>query len=413
MIQKQSSSPVLTDRLTMSQSESLRSLPDRLPSSTTSAIYCKETNKCTHKCGECDTAFKSVLELESHECVKKKCSNCLKKFKLAELVCKLNSSICLLCDSTNSKDLWRCDKCKLTFTKEEKYQKHNCNALGDGKLCSICQGRFNHAQLLLRGQKLVCRSCNRKMCVCSRCDGILVGGEGHTCHLKCEKCGNMFDYCNNDHVSVPTLCSECNDRHKLDTDRNSQQLLSEKVYQCIKCQMTCQSERQIQEHILDYHLNDTTHRCYLCSSVFSTPAKLQFHLIEHNFSSDERLHCPKCNWVTSDAASLMNHCAAEHSLTNRSHVCSYCLQSFFFETELVNHLASLHKISIKPTKEFASAKRPYCTDGDEKLQPEVKSIKKETTSDNEDELFCSECDIELASHDLYYSHVVMHHGSGS
>lgn len=428
MSRKQSTSIILPSRLmqvpplTPEESRSPHSPPTRLSSSSTPPSYTREAKNSssslhtaspptTHRCNECSVKFESIEDLENHGCMKKPCNTCLKTFKISELVCKLDSYICSSCDSI-PKDLWKCDKCKLTFTREEKYQKHNCVALGDGKACKMCQGRFNHSQLLLRGNRLVCKSCDKKLSTCSVCSETYVVNEGHMCRLQCEVCREMFNS-SNARAGKPALCNLCLDRQTSDVDsggsRSQRVSSSDKVYQCIKCQKMCDSESEIKVHILTYHMNDKTHKCYLCSALFSTPAKLQTHLIEHNFSFSDRMNCPKCDWVTSDSSALMNHCVSEHSVTNRNFVCAYCLQSFFFETELINHSACHHNginaAHPQATGEY-SRKRSCSPD---QSGPRVKAIKSEAFSDVEDELFCSRCDVEFASLDQYNNHINIHH----
>ena len=415
--------------LTPEESRSPRSPPTRLSSSSSPPATSYTTSReakissgshptasppNTHRCTECNIKFETLEDLENHGCMKKPCSTCLKTFKISDLVCKLDSYVCSACDSI-PKDLWKCDKCKLTFTREEKYQKHNCVALGDGKACKMCQGRFNHSQLLLRGNRLVCKSCDKKLSTCGVCTETYVVSEGHLCRLQCEVCREMYNS-SNTRAGRPALCNLCLDRQNsgLESDglRTSQRAPSnDKVYQCIKCQKMCDSESEIKIHILTYHMNDKTHKCYLCSALFSTPAKLQTHLIEHNFSFSDRMNCPKCDWVTSDSSALMNHCVSEHSVTNRNFVCAYCLQSFFFETELINHSACHHNGIVAP---YA----PTSTTGDysrkrsrspNQSEPRMKAIKSEAVSDAEDDLFCSKCDVEFASLDQYNNHINIHH----
>lgn len=374
----------------------------------------------THRCSECNVKYESIDELESHACMHKTCASCQKVFRISELVCKLDSFICTACDAV-PKDLWRCDKCKLTFTREEKYQKHNCIALGDGKACNLCQGRFNHSQLLLRGSKLVCKGCDQKLSTCRMCQEVYTQSEGHRCRLRCESCHEMFTSLQRP-VGKPALCNLCADKRVdsgFETKASSQASLpTDKVYQCIQCQKTCDSENEIKIHVLTYHMNDRNHKCYLCGTFLPTPAKLQAHLVEHNFTFSDCMVCPKCDWTTSDAALLINHCTSEHSVGNRSYVCSFCLQSFFFETELINHSSSRHgsnaglyKSATSSSEQVASRKRAYSEDKGSTFLPKSKVVKSETFSDNDDndELFCSKCDVEFVSFEQYSIHLNLHH----
>jgi len=382
-----------------------------------------------HRCSECNSKFASMDELDNHACMQKQCFNCQKTYRISELVCKLDSYICVSCDSI-TKDLWKCDKCKLTFTREEKYQKHNCIALGDGKICSLCQGRFNHSQLLLKGSKLVCKSCDKKVKTCHACSESYLQNDGHVCKVKCSSCGEMLNMMPSQlSGKEAVLCQVCISQSKNDSVFESANNKSPptasgnsgKIYQCIQCPKSCESENEIKIHILTSHMNEKSHKCYLCSALFLTSGKLQAHLVAHNFMFSNRMTCPKCEYTTSDAATLLNHCTSEHSITNRSYVCAYCLQSFFFETELVNHssahhggLTSMYRPSPSPAStELAGRKRPQSAahyDAN-KFVPKTKVVKSEALSDNEDhgELFCSKCDVEFASLDQYSNHLNLHH----
>ena len=384
------------------------------------SLHATSPSANNHRCSECNVKYESLEELESHACMHKTCVSCQKVFKISELVCKLDSYVCTACDSV-PKDLWKCDKCKLTFTREEKYQKHNCIALGDGKACNLCQGRFNHSQLLLRGSKLVCKGCDQKLTTCRVCMEVYTQSEGHRCRLRCEACREMFTAAQQV-VGKPILCNLCIDKQTSSVFeariRPQVNLPTDRVYQCIKCQKTCESENEIKVHILTYHMDEKAHKCYLCGNLFATPGKLQAHLVEHNFAFSDRMTCPKCDWSTSDATSLIGHCTSEHSVTNRSYVCSFCLQSFFFEAELVNHssshhgtVGSMYKSSSLSHEQLSNRKRSRSDEKSPNFPPKIKVIKSETFSDNDDndELFCSKCDLEFVSQEQYNIHLNLHH----
>jgi len=156
-------------------------------------------------------------------------------------------------------DMRKCDKCKLTFTCQRKYQKHNCAALGNGKSCHMCHGRFKHSQLLLWGSRLVCKPCDQQLVTSRSCGEAHLSEEKHACQRPSVERRSL--------IQVP-----------------DELLQQDKVYQCIKCQMSYKSEQEIRLHVLTYH-----------------------------------------------------NCKAQHYVPRRSFTCPYCHQSFFFEAQLLNH----------------------------------------------------------------------------
>nr|XP_055233415.1 zinc finger protein 423-like [Gorilla gorilla gorilla] len=69
-----------------------------------------------------------------------------------------------------------------------------------------------------------------------------------------------------------------------------------KTYQCIKCQMTFENEREIQIHVANHMIEEgINHECKLCNQMFDSPAKLLCHLIEHSFEGmGGTFKCPVC-----------------------------------------------------------------------------------------------------------------------
>lgn len=354
------------------------------------------------------------------------CAKCQKSYKTCESG-KRNPSFCLTCDSAAAVDMWKCDKCKLTFSREEKYQKHNCMALGDGKLCKMCHGRFNHSQLLLRGEELICKNCADSLTVCSTCKEYVSTSGEHVCHLKCQMCRESFRWQRPTTPSLLTspaslLCNVCKEKRLTDMNSAETNSSADRVFQCIKCQKSCSTETEIKLHILTYHRNETSHRCYLCSAVFSTPAKLQAHLIDHNFSFSDTLTCSRCDWQTASSAELLAHCSIEHSVITKPFLCLICSQRFFFEAELLNHSYSQHSLSsgsgsAEPETNGHSegarsgGKRRLSEDSAETELLSLKRIKMETVSDSESDsdLFCSQCDREFASLGRYNEHMKIRH----
>uniref|UniRef100_A0A8C4WWR9 Zinc finger protein 423 n=1 Tax=Eptatretus burgeri TaxID=7764 RepID=A0A8C4WWR9_EPTBU len=128
------------------------------------------------------------------------------------------------------------------------------------------------------------------------------------------------------------------------TSPKTNQHSRKKTYQCIKCQMTFESEREIQVHVANHMIEEgINHECKLCSQTFDSPAKLQCHLIEHSFEGmGGTFKCPVCFTVFVQACRLQQHIFSAHGQDDKIYDCSHCPQKFFFQTELQNHTMSQH-----------------------------------------------------------------------
>lgn len=162
-----------------------------------------------------------------------------------------------------------------------------------------------------------------------------------------------------------------------------------KTYQCIKCQMSFGSEQEIQAHVVVHLRNEgSSHECYVCNQVsFDTPLKLQCHLIEHTFEGCSSYTCYMCSSVFTTAAGLQQH-MIEHGLHTRPYDCSLCHLKFFFRTELDNHMVTheqLKELLGKGDMSGSSSKRPLnlsSGQGSERLSSSSSSPIPHTTNGN-------------------------------
>ncbi|XP_076123669.1 zinc finger protein 423 isoform X2 [Alosa pseudoharengus] len=171
------------------------------------------------------------------------------------------------------------------------------------------------------------------------------GDKAAAAGLRCVECAVKFESVEDleNHVQVdhPKMSPETSGSKKV-TDASP--VPKKKTYQCIKCQMTFETEREIQIHVANHMIEEgINHECKLCNQMFDSPAKLLCHLIEHSFEGmGGTFKCPVCFTVFVQANKLQQHIFAVHGQEDKIYDCSQCPQKFFFQTELQNHTLSQH-----------------------------------------------------------------------
>ena len=120
--------------------------------------------------------------------------------------------------------------------------------------------------------------------------------------------------------------------------------ITNKRYQCIKCQESFRSEAEIKDHVHKHMMTEGSIQCKLCDSEFDSPAKLQSHLIEHNYNGGNEYKCHLCKASFDGSQPLQTHMFDEH-LNDRPYSCGNCSLKFWFPTELDNHSMAEHQES--------------------------------------------------------------------
>ncbi|XP_023811747.1 zinc finger protein 423 isoform X3 [Oryzias latipes] len=255
--------------------------------------------------------------------------------------------------------LYKCAFCLKEFKNKGELVKLDVNGLPYG-LCATCMSRGTNGQSPSQG-------------------GAVTPGdmqaEKVASGLRCPECGVKFEtpedlesHVQTDHPEVSPETSTVAKKAE------ASPVPKKKTYQCIKCQMTFETEREIQIHVANHmigavspavvqntHLerrDHTTprcalvrhkqkeginHECKLCNQMFDSPAKLLCHLIEHSFEGmGGTFKCPVCFTVFVQANKLQQHIFAVHGQEDKIYDCSQCPQKFFFQTELQNHTLSQH-----------------------------------------------------------------------
>ncbi|XP_058606834.1 zinc finger protein 423 isoform X2 [Onychostoma macrolepis] len=229
--------------------------------------------------------------------------------------------------------LYKCALCLKDFKNKQELVKIDVNGLPYG-LCAGCMSRGTNGQsptVVVTPQE---------------------AGEKGTTGLRCPECAVKFETLEDleSHVQVdhPEMSPETSGAKKV-TDASP--VPKKKTYQCIKCQMTFETEREIQIHVANHMIGEPAqlqeeginHECKLCNQMFDSPAKLLCHLIEHSFEGmGGTFKCPVCFTVFVQANKLQQHIFAVHGQEDKIYDCSQCPQKFFFQTELQNHTLSQH-----------------------------------------------------------------------
>ncbi|XP_072374318.1 zinc finger protein 423 isoform X3 [Scyliorhinus torazame] len=220
--------------------------------------------------------------------------------------------------------LYKCALCLKEFRNKQDLVKLDINGLPYG-LCAGCMNRGTNGQSSNATQQ--------------------ENNERTSASLRCPDCAVKFE-------TVEDLESHIQIDHREMTPETSSQKKSsqaspaprKKTYQCIKCQMTFETEREIQIHVANHMIEEgINHECKLCNQMFDSPAKLLCHLIEHSFEGmGGTFKCPVCFTVFVQANKLQQHIFAVHGQEDKIYDCSQCPQKFFFQTELQNHMMSQH-----------------------------------------------------------------------
>ncbi|XP_042894635.1 zinc finger protein 423 isoform X2 [Parasteatoda tepidariorum] len=315
-------------------------------------------------CAYCNESCKSRSDLENHmkahtaTSSKHKCNICdeicpsattLAEHKLTH--CKvISGSTCIVCrvqlaneeqflshiqqhntsSNTNGNGLpVPCVVCRQTLVVDVEVRMHakfhlkNATlepTLGAPAPCCVCSRMFDPGNLIIRASGKVSDNMPPHTYMCKDC--FHSKGEVEPGVPRCGECGVKFE-------TFGELDSHRRTAHHQRNDK--------KTYQCIKCQMSFESEADIQAHVTCHVLHEgTQHECRLCHEIMDSPSKLQCHLIEHNFEGSSHFTCYICAAVFTNSSLLQRH-MVDHGLDSRPYDCSECRQKFFFRAELENH----------------------------------------------------------------------------
>ncbi|XP_061773074.1 zinc finger protein 423 isoform X2 [Nerophis ophidion] len=223
---------------------------------------------------------------------------------------------------------YKCAFCLKEFKNKGELVKLDVNGLPYG-LCAGCMSRGTNGHSPNQGGALTPGDAQ---------------GEKPVSGLRCPECGVKFESVEDLESHVQTDHPDVSPESSAGKKAEASPAPKKKTYQCIKCQMTFETEREIQIHVANHMIEEgINHECKLCNQMFDSPAKLLCHLIEHSFEGmGGTFKCPVCFTVFVQANKLQQHIFAVHGQEDKIYDCSQCPQKFFFQTELQNHTLSQH-----------------------------------------------------------------------
>ncbi|XP_078527435.1 zinc finger protein 423 isoform X3 [Lissotriton helveticus] len=262
------------------------------------------------RCVVCMQTVTSTLELKIHG-----------TFHMQKLA---SNSAASSPNSQSLQKMYKCALCLKEFRNKQDLVKLDVNGLPYG-LCAGCMSRTTNGQ----SSGMIPQDFNERPCGSLRCS---------ECSVKFESLEDLENHIQMDHRD---LTPETSGQRKCS---QTSPVPRKKTYQCIKCQMTFENEREIQIHVANHMIEEgINHECKLCNQMFDSPAKLLCHLIEHSFEGmGGTFKCPVCFTVFVQANKLQQHIFAVHGQEDKIYDCSQCPQKFFFQTELQNHTLSQH-----------------------------------------------------------------------
>uniref|UniRef100_A0A3P8PXF1 Zinc finger protein 423 n=1 Tax=Astatotilapia calliptera TaxID=8154 RepID=A0A3P8PXF1_ASTCA len=230
--------------------------------------------------------------------------------------------------------LYKCAFCLKEFKNKGELVKLDVNGLPYG-LCAGCMSRGTNGQSPSQGGAVTPGD--------AQAEKAAAGLRCPECGVKFESLEDLENHVQTDHPEISPETSAAGKKAEVSPAPKK------KTYQCIKCQMTFETEREIQIHVANHMIEEgINHECKLCNQMFDSPAKLLCHLIEHSFEGmGGTFKCPVCFTVFVQANKLQQHIFAVHGQEDKIYDCSQCPQKFFFQTELqVGHPRSISVLTL-------------------------------------------------------------------
>lgn len=269
-----------------------------------------------------------------------------------------------------SKNLYKCDKCKEAFRYKVALERHNLthNAL----YCGVCRKVLRDAATLARHKAshtaFQCNRCEKSFALfkpllrhcqnihkitrpfkCMHCTKtssnlrLLIAHEWkHTGHLpfQCAKCGlrckTDADLISHERVHTrekPYLCAECGRTFSRNSNllRHLNFLHSEarnqKTYSCSECKKSFKEKGVLRKHQRSKHLMELfRHQCPDCGKMVSF-SNMARHKLIHTGERPFKCTMPECEKVFRSNSEVKKHILLHHS-TERPYKCDICGKGF-------------------------------------------------------------------------------------
>ncbi|KAL3860293.1 hypothetical protein ACJMK2_010433 [Sinanodonta woodiana] len=310
--------------------------------------YSDKMSMSFFSCTFCSQTFKNKADLDKHSKIhlntgSQKCNICDEVFPSSGILAEHKLQHCKIQQGNT------CVICKISLRNEDQFYIHSQEHGFQGAVmqCIICrQTLASLIELQMHGKhhfqnKPTFFTC----CVC-----LKSFDSNENLVSKLNSSGRMYYVCKPCYHGETSehICKQCNAKFGTSSHLEAHASTHKKTYQCIKCQESFNSEREIQMHVATHVMMEGNfHQCKLCSTIFDSPYRLQCHLIEHTYK-DSEFTCSVCCKTFSNASEIQSH-VLEHGLSARRYGCSHCNQIFFFSAELENHMFSHDVPNASPT----------------------------------------------------------------
>ncbi|CAM1292583.1 ZNF423 (predicted) [Pycnogonum litorale] len=405
------------------------------PSTQTSLLVVGGNSLTNHQalslhCAYCSESCKSRTELENHmksqhtsgTSGKHKCNVCDEIFPSATILAEHKLQHCKVVTSNT------CIMCKCVLQSEQQFYDHinQHNGKGYPTPCVVCRQTLTsqveiqvHSRFHLKNNEVMttktCDRCNKE------CDGNVLKSIDVTPEIHCcQECYDTVVAVNRSkdddgkNKGVTLRCKECNvkfenvaEQEKHSSQYHKNVANQKKTYQCIKCQLSFDTEAEIQFHVTTHLITEgSQHDCKLCHRVFDSPAKLQCHLIEHTFEGCANYTCYICTSVFTSSQAIQKH-MIEHGLSSRPYDCRHCNLKFFFRSELDNH-SFVHRTPPGNYEYGGGYGSVASTDKSANAVTDSSSSDLNATTNGLSDYQCPECSRTFFSYPHLVSHVRMH-----
>lgn len=283
------------------------------------------------QCAYCNECCKSRNDLENHmkthhvSCGKGryKCNICDEIFSSSIILADHKLRHCKILSGNT------CTQCKAVLVNEQSFYAHHIEH-SPGKAnsqiflpvnCIICCQTLQTDVELRLHSRFHLKYLNQRAFLCGICSQVYDSLTG-------EVVKHLADSSSTENLPV-TVCKKCASNgtavYRKNLDSGHKISTPAKQFEA--------EEDVHQNHVLKEASNL---ECRLCKQIFSSPLKLQVHLIEHNFYGMNQFSCYVCSSVFTAASGLQSHIVG-HGLKSRPYECSQCQMKFFFRAELDNH----------------------------------------------------------------------------